>query len=128
MKYTKIFKTESDYELFKEGDDWITPNISVTEENVSIKYNIIEITFTFLGNSYRVPKGTTWIEWYQMGGAIANGSFYAPEESSSNFNNDILTNAGAHLCTNNGNGNIVSYMDEIQDNMAYATRNIIQPQ
>lgn len=38
MKYTKIFDTDNDYELFKKGDNWITPNISVTEENISIKY------------------------------------------------------------------------------------------
>lgn len=38
MKYTKIFDTESNYKSFRDGNDWITPNISVTKENISIKY------------------------------------------------------------------------------------------
>lgn len=39
MKCTKIFETESDYESFRIGDDWLRPNICVVKNSINIKYN-----------------------------------------------------------------------------------------
>lgn len=46
MEYLKIFSSESDYQTFKEGNDWITPNVSIIEENKGIKYNAKKLAFT----------------------------------------------------------------------------------
>lgn len=39
MKYTKIFETESDYEIFREGDNWFRPNICLVSNKINLKYN-----------------------------------------------------------------------------------------
>lgn len=39
MKYTKIFETESDYESFRIGGDWLRPNICTFKNSINIKYN-----------------------------------------------------------------------------------------
>ena len=36
MKYIRRFKTSSDYEVFKNGSDWITPNIVYINENSNL--------------------------------------------------------------------------------------------
>lgn len=49
MKYLKKFQTNTDYQAFKDGDNWVTPNVSTIEENKSVKYNVKELTFTLNG-------------------------------------------------------------------------------
>lgn len=39
MKYLKKFQTNADYQAFKNGDDWVTPNVSVIEETSELAYN-----------------------------------------------------------------------------------------
>lgn len=39
MKYLKLFETTSDFDAFKNSDEWITPNISYIMENDIINYN-----------------------------------------------------------------------------------------
>lgn len=46
MKYIKKFRTESDYQTFKQSSDWVTPNISYMEEEKGVKYNIKKLAFT----------------------------------------------------------------------------------
>ena len=41
MKYIKRFKNESDYQTFRGGGDWITPNVSVINDNNSSKPIVI---------------------------------------------------------------------------------------
>lgn len=33
MKYLKRFQTNADYQTFKGGGDWVTPNVSTIEES-----------------------------------------------------------------------------------------------
>jgi cell division protein YceG involved in septum cleavage len=89
MKYIKKFQTDTDYQAFKVGDDWITPNISVIEEKVSsnnndyIMFNEVEIisTFTVSVNSvssviegpYKFKEGMTWNEF--LNSKYNNGKF-----------------------------------------------------
>lgn len=41
MKYLKKFQTNADYQAFKVSSNWVTPNVSVTEDNTIIYYNPI---------------------------------------------------------------------------------------
>ena len=52
MKYLKLFNNTADFESFKNSDDFITPNVSLIEENNTLFYNpdieeIIEYHFEF---------------------------------------------------------------------------------
>ena len=44
MKYLKRFSTEPDYQEFKCDVDWISPNLSVIDNNKIVKYNVKEFT------------------------------------------------------------------------------------
>lgn len=45
MKYLKKFQTNADYQTFKGSDDWITPNVSLIEEEIPVViYSIAPIT------------------------------------------------------------------------------------
>ena len=128
MKYTKIFKNIIEYSLFKTGENWAAPNVSTIATNMGMKYkseHVQIISFSFDSNTYNVPLGTTWFEWYLMGGAIANFDIMM-----GNYNNlgdwlqglggydaPIMQGAGAPLCDNNNNQ--VDWLEEIQDGMTY---------
>ena len=88
MKYLKKFQTNADYQTFKDGGDWITPNVSLIEEKVSsinnnhIMFNEVEIsTFTVSVNSassviegpYNFKEGMTWNEF--LNSKYNNGKF-----------------------------------------------------
>ena len=78
-KYLKLFNKLSDYETFKGGLDWITPNVSLILENgkqmrynkrvvLPSKPNIPStnlITFTIDGVEYQAEEGMTWGEWVE---------------------------------------------------------------
>jgi hypothetical protein len=80
MKYIKRFSKVSDYEAFKGGGEYITPNISLiddgkrvySEKKVNNEDNLI--TFTVDGIEYQAEEGMTWKEWanssYNTGGFI----------------------------------------------------------
>jgi hypothetical protein len=38
MKYLKKFSNSSEYEQFKEGEKWLTPNVSLITDNNSVIY------------------------------------------------------------------------------------------
>lgn len=75
-KYLKLFKNESDYQTFRGGGEWITPNVSLIETNSSgesipqiiyHKYEpIIHHMYITMSNTiYDIiyEEGMTWGEW-----------------------------------------------------------------
>ena len=37
MKYIKLFNTTTEYEAFKNGEDWALPNLSLIEDTYEVK-------------------------------------------------------------------------------------------
>lgn len=60
-EYLKVFKNESDYQTFREGEDWITPNVSLIETTSSGE-NISQINF----HKYEPPKLHIYITMYDV--------------------------------------------------------------
>lgn len=101
MKYLKKFHTNADYQTFKEGDDWVTPNVSTIEEDNGIFYNEILklISFTLSDGfgeeaiRYALPN-TTWADWVNTE-YNENGTFYVTVNNLSvsmpNTNNPFST-------------------------------------
>lgn len=59
MRYLKKFSTESDYQTFKEGVEYLEPNVSSITDNNKIYYNSISLyKFIDLG----LPSGTKWAD------------------------------------------------------------------
>ena len=89
MKYLKKFQTNADYQTFKDGGDWITPNVSLIEEKVSsisnnhIMFNEVELISTFtisvdsaysdIEGPYEFKTGMTWDEF--LNSKYNNGKF-----------------------------------------------------
>ena len=89
MKYLKKFQTESDYQTFKSGGDWVTPNISVIEEKISgndnnyVMFNEAKPISTFtvgvtssyidVEGPYEFVEGMTWDEF--LNSEYNNGKF-----------------------------------------------------
>jgi hypothetical protein len=74
MKYLKRFKTNVDYQSFKNSNNWITPNIAVIENDDIVKYNeyvnpyltfktIEDSSFRLTQNDceYSLDEGKTWV-------------------------------------------------------------------
>lgn len=69
MKYIKRFSKVSDYEAFRGGGEYITPNISLiddgkrvySEKKVNNKGKLI--TFTVNGTEYQAEEGMTFYDW-----------------------------------------------------------------
>lgn len=69
MKYIKRFSKVSDYETFRGGGEYITPNISLiddgkrvySEKKVNNESNLI--TFRINNIEYQAEEGMTWAEW-----------------------------------------------------------------
>ena len=77
MKYIKLFSKESEYESFKNGDEWVLPNLSLIEETNEIKMTPL-VTDNDPANGYEyvdlgLPSGTKW--------ATCNVGASKPEES-----------------------------------------------
>lgn len=56
MKYLKQFKQTSEYEVFKESEDYVLPNVSYIEEGNKVEYNpfveSVEPLLLKLNNNY----------------------------------------------------------------------------
>lgn len=90
MKHLKLFQTETEYTTYKNGGDFVTPNVSYAVDNTKTFYNPIKlITFTIENVSYQAIEGMTWGDWVN---------------SSYNTNNYI--NAGTCIGKNNEYGSI----------------------
>ena len=68
MKYLKYFEQASAYEAYKNGSDFITPNVSYIEESNSIEFNpyVIEkniIHFVLNDINCEAEEGMTFKEW-----------------------------------------------------------------
>jgi hypothetical protein len=60
MKYLKYFKTESEYNSFKGGSDFVLPNVSYIEGS-NLYYNpLIESTGSYVAVDLGLPSGTKW--------------------------------------------------------------------
>lgn len=68
MEYIRIFNNDSEYQQFKDGDDYITPNICLDREINGIKCKpytppVVLITFTINGTEYQAEEGMIWVDW-----------------------------------------------------------------
>ena len=77
MKYLKKFQTETEYQEYKNGDEYITPNLSGIVYKDQIKYNKYvnpTKTFTIINNVYtgtgsftevklKFDEGMTWVDF-----------------------------------------------------------------
>lgn len=92
MKYIKKFNNLSDYETFKGGEDWITPNVSSIVENTSAKFEPVQIPVTFyIGDySYTAPYSMTWKQ------AIDNPELIISHNNDEYYGNDFIADPGAN--------------------------------
>lgn len=77
MKYLKKFQTETAYQEYKSGSEYITPNLSAIVDNDQIRYNKYvkpDTTFTLINNVYtgtgsftevnlKFDDGMTWLDF-----------------------------------------------------------------
>ena len=102
MKYLKLFNQASEYEAFKVGDEYVTPNVSYVVENTSVKFNpntiVVEPLNLKIGEKYpellsllqelyntyyyHIPTGTS----LQMTLMLTDGV-----KSSSSFHEGVVT-------------------------------------
>lgn len=108
MKYVNKFSTNADYQLFEDGDDYVTPNVCYVEEaNVVIvkPYIVPLLTFTVNDNEYQAEEGMTWEEWCNSeyntyGYFIENETVYSKwyvEFIENVTPSDIILNNGVYL-------------------------------
>lgn len=78
MKYLRKFQTNADYQAYKGGGDWVTPNVSLITGDNNIVYEpsdntISLITFTIFEDGdgftkqFTAEEGMTWEEWINSG-------------------------------------------------------------
>ena len=61
MKYVKLFEQHADYEAYKNGGDYITPNVSYCVDNNEVHYE--KFYDPYNGHEYidlGLPSGTLW--------------------------------------------------------------------
>ena len=61
MKYVKLFEQHADYEVYKNGGDYITPNVSYCVDNNEVHYE--KFYDPYNGHEYidlGLPSGTLW--------------------------------------------------------------------
>ena len=128
MKYLKKFQTNADYQTFKDGGDWITPNVSLIEGKVSsinnnhIMFNEVELISTFtisvdsassdIEGPYNFKEGMTWGEF--LNSKYNNGRFLLGT-TASYYEGDVLydiTEVWSVTCgiTNDYNSNGTDYV------------------
>ena len=85
MKYLKLFNTETDYQSYKNGSGFITPNVSYIN-NASVYYNprvIKLITFKIADRTHQAEEGMTWNDWidskYNTNGFYYDRAIRSPE-------------------------------------------------
>lgn len=111
MKYLKKFQTNTDYQAFKSGNDWATPNVSVTEENTTIYYNPIVSSLLFpvtLVEGETSENGRLLYEYicnnYEPGASITpNEVIFITENGSTGANTNNTTQVYSIQTINNYN-------------------------
>lgn len=88
MKYLKLFNSTTEYDTFKNGEEYILPNVSYVandkvvmftpapKEDIVFSYNACDSSgwgeVTWVPMEYTVPQGTTFAEWIEMTDEFGN--------------------------------------------------------
>lgn len=62
MKYLKLFKQVSEYETFKESEEYITPNVSYVVDSNEVMFAPAVKTLTYNMVDLGLPSGTLWAD------------------------------------------------------------------
>lgn len=79
MKYLKKFDTTTEYDQFKVGNTFITPNVSFIVDGGVLLYQKV-LTFKIDDVEYVVEKGMTWEEWINSS-YNTDGMYYSASEN-----------------------------------------------
>lgn len=110
MKYLKTFSTESEYQAFKDGDDWVTPNVSTIDENNSVVFEAIPSMFPcYLNVGENGEKGIALynflVEQYNLNSRydITTEEIYIEPHTvgNTNYGRGLVTHANFHSLTIN---------------------------
>ena len=137
MIYLRIFNTNDDYDSFKNGEEWITPNVSVIADTLDVKYHKHAknyLTFKAIEDStialsaktspnvlYSIDYGE-WVEWDYSAITLSAGSSVRMKGSNPNgFTIDTKdSNRNKFVMTGkiSASGNIMSllYDDDFENN------------
>ena len=66
-KYIKLFETNSEYQAYKDSDEFMLPNVVKINEAITPVYNYAPkpIIFTIEGEEYSINTPMTWAELFQ---------------------------------------------------------------
>jgi hypothetical protein len=137
MIYLRIFDTNDDYDSFKNGEEWITPNVSVIVDTLDVKYhNVLKnyLTFKAIEDSTIALKAKTspnvlysidngeWVNWDYSAITLSAGSFVRMKGSNPNGFNSGVEESNYNMFVMTGkisaSGNIMSllYDDDFENN------------
>jgi hypothetical protein len=137
MIYLRIFDTNDDYDSFKNGEEWITPNVSVIVDTLDVKYhNVLKnyLTFKAIEDSTIALKAKTspnvlysidngeWVNWDYSAITLSAGSFVRMKGSNPNGFNSGVEKSNYNMFVMTGkisaSGNIMSllYDDDFENN------------
>ena len=60
MKYLKLFDTESNYLAYRDGSDYLKPNVSLCDDNGKVYYNYSPPPIVYEAVDLGLPSGTKW--------------------------------------------------------------------
>ena len=88
MKYLKYFEDASAYEAYKNGSDYVLPNVSFIEDVAVVMFNpnakptnLIE--FTIDSVPYQAEEGMTWLDF--VNSEYSNDDFYTDTDNGNNI-------------------------------------------
>ena len=99
MKYLKYFEQASAYDAYKNGSDFVLPNISYIEESNSVEFNpyVIEkniIHFVLNNINCEAEEGMTFKEWIFSDYFDINNPYHLDDGYSDNIR-DYITEYGS---------------------------------
>lgn len=132
MKYLKKFNNSSDYESFKEGEEYVTPNVSLITDNNSVMFNpkvveIINFKINFKGASltkdYISEKNMTWEEWVNSNKYDINGP-WGDIYIQKNESTSLVYGGGSswYYQVQKPDGSTCTSTDIIEDNTTYIVK------
>ena len=124
MKYIRRFENESDYQAFKGGGDWITPNVVYVNENSNLYLQPYEesgggsnlITFTVDGTEYQAEEGMTWGDFYNSdyNDGLISESYNPPKDAVHDYP-DFRVRFSYGMLINNSTNLTVKFGDKIDN-------------
>ena len=60
MEYLKLFNTESEYLTYRDGKDYLKPNVSLSDDKGSVFYNFTPPPIVYEAVDLGLPSGTKW--------------------------------------------------------------------